>query len=64
MTQDIEDCFEAKKKHGAVFLDLTAANDTKWHHGLTCKQLCLLPDKHMVCMIMELVHNQNFNTYH
>ena len=57
MTQDIEDCFEAKKKAGAVFLDLTAAYDTVWHRGLTCKLLRLLPDRYMVCMIMELVHN-------
>ena len=27
MSQDIEDCFENKKKAGAVFLDLTAAYD-------------------------------------
>ena len=37
LTQNIEDCFEAKKKAGAVFVDLTAAYDTVWHRGLTCK---------------------------
>ena len=60
MTQDIEDCFEAKKKAGAVFLDLTAAYDIVWHRGLTCKLLRLLPDRHMVRMIMELVYNRSF----
>ena len=60
MTQDIEDTFEAKMKAGAVFLDLTAAYDTVWHRGLTCKLLRLLPDRHMVRMIMELVHNRSF----
>ena len=60
MTQDIEDCCEPKKKAAAVFLDLTAASDTVWHRGLTCKLLCLLPDRHMVCMIMELVYNRSF----
>ena len=60
MTQDIEDCFEANKKVGAVFLDLTAAYDTVWHRGLTCKLLRLLPDRHMVRMIMELVSNRSF----
>ena len=60
LTQDIEDCFEAKKKAGAVFVDLTAAYDTVWHRGLTCKLLRLLPDKHMVRMIMELVQNRSF----
>jgi len=39
LTQDIEDSFSAKKKAGAVFVDLTAAYDTVWHLGLTCKLL-------------------------
>ena len=60
LTQNIEDSFEAKKKAGAIFVDLTAAYDTVWHCGLTCKLLRLLPDKHMVRMIMELVQNQSF----
>ena len=55
LTQNIEDPFETKKKAGAVFIDLTTAYDTAWHRGLTCKLLRLLPDKHMVRMIMELV---------
>ena len=55
LTQNIKDSFEAKKKAGAVFIDLTAAYDTVWHRGLTCKLLRLLPNKHMVKMIMELV---------
>ena len=60
LTQNIEDSFEAKKKAGAVFIDLTAAYDTVWHRSLTCKLLRLLPDKHMVKMIMELVRNRSF----
>ena len=60
LTQNIEDSFEAKKKAGAVFVNLTASYDTVWHHGHTCKLLRLLPDKHMVKMIMELVRNQSF----
>ena len=60
LTQNIEDSFEAKKKAGAVFIDLTAAYDTVWHRGLTCKLLRLLPDKNMVKMIMELVRNRSF----
>jgi len=35
LTQDIEDSFSAKKEAGAVFVDLTAAYYTVWHHGLT-----------------------------
>ena len=60
LTQNIENSFEAKKKAGAVFVDLTAAYDIVWHRGLTCKLLSLLPDKHMVRIIMELVQNRNF----
>ena len=47
LTQNIEDSFEAKKKAGAVFIDLTAAYDTVWNRGLTCTLLRLLPDKHI-----------------
>ena len=35
LTQNIEDSFEAKKRAGAVFVDLTAACNTVWHHGLS-----------------------------
>ena len=59
LTQNIEDSFEAKKKAGAVFIDLTAAYDTVWHCGLTYKLLRILPDKHMVKIIMELVRNRS-----
>ena len=59
-TQNIENSFEAKKKVGAVFFDLTAAYDTVCHRDLTCKLLRLVPDKHMVQMIMELVRNRGF----
>ena len=60
LTHNIEDSFETKKKAAAVFVDLTAAYDTVWHRGLTCKLLRLLPDKHMVQMVMKLVRNRNF----
>ena len=60
LTQDIKDSFSAKKKAGAVFFDLTAAYDTVWHCGLTCKLLLLLPDRHMVRITMEMVGNRSF----
>ena len=60
LTENIENFFEAKKKAGAVFIDLTAAYDTVWHRGFTCKLLRLLLDKHMFRMIMELVRNRSF----
>ena len=60
LTQSIEDSFKVKKKAGAIFVNLTAAYDTVWHCGLTCKLLRHLPDKHMVKMTMELIQNRNF----
>ena len=60
LTQNIEYSFEAKKKAGAMFVDLIAAYDTAWHRGLICKLLRFLPDKLMVRMIMELVRNRSF----
>ena len=61
LAQNVDDSFETKKKTGPIFVNLTAAYDTVWHRGLTFKLLMLLPDKHMVRMIMELVRNQSFN---
>ena len=49
-----------KKEGQDVLVDLTASYDTPWLHGLTCKLLGLLPDKHMVRMIAELIHNKNY----
>ena len=60
LTQDIEDCFEVKRKTGAALVDLTAAYDSVWYLGLTCKLLSLLPDKYMIRMIMEHVRNRSF----
>ena len=43
-----------------MFVDLTAAYDTVWHRGLTWTLLQLLPDRHMVRMVMEIVGNRSF----
>ena len=59
LTQDIEDCFEAKEIAGAVLVDLAAAYDTVWHRGLTLKLLWMLPDRHMVHFIVELISNRS-----
>ena len=42
------------------FVDLTAACDAVWHRGLACKLLRLLPDKHMIRIILKLIQNRNF----
>jgi len=47
-------------KAGPVFVDLTATYDTVKHRGLTSKLLRLLPDRHMVRIIMEMVGNHSF----
>jgi len=61
LTEDIEDSLiSAKTKAGALLVEPTAAYDTVWHRSLTCKLLRLLPDRHMVQMIMELVGNLSF----
>ena len=43
-----------------MLVDLTASYDTPWLHGLTCRLLRLLPDKHMVRMIAEIILSKNF----
>ena len=58
--QEIEDSFSAKKKAGTVFVNLTAAYNTIWHRGLTCKLLRFLLDKHIVSLIRELFSNPSF----
>ena len=60
LTQNIENLFEAEKNAGAVFVSVTAAYDTVWHCDLTCELLRLLPEKHIVRMIMELFRNRSF----
>ena len=51
----------AKRKAGAVFVDLTAFYENMWHRGFTCKLLGLLPDKHIIRMIMGPIQNKSFN---
>ena len=55
--------FENRKKCGAVFVDLSAAYDTVWHRGLALKMLQLIPNKHMVQFIRELITNRSFKLY-
>ena len=60
LAQEIMDSFSANRKAGEVFVDLTAAYDSVWHHGLTCKLLRLLQNGRMVLLMMELVQNRSF----
>ena len=60
LTQDIEDSLQHNEKAGVVFLDLTAAYDTVWHRGLHLKLLRIIPDRHMVGFIMEMLSTRSF----
>ena len=60
LTQEIEDSFQNNEKAGVVFLDLTAAYDTVWHRGRHLKLLRIIPDRHMVGFIMEMLSNRSF----
>ena len=60
VTQNIENFFEAKKKSGVIFVNLTETYGTVWHCGLTCKLLRHLPYKQMARTIMEFVRNRCF----
>ena len=59
LTSDIEQAFDGNLKGGAVFVDLTAAYDTVWRRGLILKQLRMLPNRHMVRFISELISNHS-----
>ena len=59
LTQNTEDCFEAKETACTVLVDLIAAYDNMWHRGFTLKLLWILPDRHMVHFIVELISNHS-----
>ena len=59
LTQGIEDSFQHNEKAGVVFLDLTAAYDTVWHRVLHLKLLTIIPDRHMVGFIMEMLSKRS-----
>ena len=47
-------------KPGVILVDLTAAYDTVWHQGLTLKLLRIIPDRHMVKFICNILANRRF----
>ena len=51
------------EKAGVVLLDLTAAYDTVWHRGLHLKLLQLIPERHIVNFIMEMLRNRRFTLH-
>ena len=59
LTSNIEQAFDGNLKGGAVFVDFTAAYDTVWRRGLILKLLRMLPNRHMVRFISELISNHS-----
>ena len=43
-----------------VLVDLTAANDTVWHQGLMLKLPRMIPDKHLVRFITNILATRSF----
>ena len=60
LTDDIEEAFEKGHKAGVVLVDLTAAYDTVWHHGLILKLLQTIPDRHLVRFLSTIISNRSF----
>ena len=60
LTDDIEEAFEKGQKAGVVLVDLTAAYDTVWHHGLILKLLQTIPDRHLVRFLSTIISNRSF----
>jgi len=58
--RDIEESYEGRCKAGLVLVDLTAAYDTVWHQGLTLKLLQIIPDRHLVRFIVDIISNRSF----
>ena len=63
LTEDIECTFDKKMKAGVMLVDLFAAYDTVWHHGLTHKLLRALPSKEMVRVIIPMTSQRRFHVH-
>ena len=60
LSTDIEESFANREKTALVLVELSAAYDTAWHRGLILKLFGIIPCKHMVRMIRELISNRRF----
>ena len=63
LTETIEDAFDKKEITRSVFIDLTAAYDTVWHHGLHVKLQQMLTSNHLINFIMELLYTRSFTLF-
>ena len=60
LTCEIEKSFENGYKAGAIIVNLTAAYNTVWLQGLALQILCIIPDRHLVRFIMNILSNCSF----
>ena len=56
----IESGYQRNQKTGAVFVDLSAAYDTVWRHGLHLKLSEVVPCIKMISLIDNLLANRFF----
>ena len=60
LTSDIEESYEGRQKAGLVLVDVTASYDNLWHQCLTLKLLQIIPDRHLVHLIVDIIANRSF----
>jgi len=63
LTTYIEEGFQNCLKCAAVFIDLTAAYDTVWRHGLLYKLLHTIRCRNTVQLINTMLTNRSFNVH-
>ena len=63
LTETIKDAFDKKEITGSVLIDLTAAYETVWHHGLRVKLQRMLTSNHLINFIMELLYTRSFTLF-
>ena len=54
---------QSEDERDTAATNLTAAYDTVWHRGLHLKLLQLIPDRHIVNFIMEMLRNRRFTLH-
>lgn len=64
LASHIEHGFDQKHKVGGVFVDLTAAFDTVWKHGLVLKLTRIVPCSRLARLVWNLLNNRTFTIRH
>lgn len=58
LTTYIEIGFQQKKKTGTAFIDLSAAYDTVWRHGLLYKLIDVIPSYKLIVLLNNMLANR------